>query len=241
MSKSVKTIVQVASLAAGAWGAAQLISGGAAAAGAAAKATGTVAPAAATTTGVGTAAAAGAGTAASAGGLKASLASVGKGLLESKALQVASLGAQGITQVQSKLAADEAQDAQREQERLQGLVQEREAQRARIQQIRQERIQRGSVVARAASVGGGTAPAAAIGGASSIQGGLGALGMQTASNINEINFGSSSSRAIGAAMGDRYSAQTEQQGWQNLGQSAQNIFTAAPGVSAGLKNIFNIA
>lgn len=236
MSKNVKTIVQVASLAAGAWGAYQLVSGAAAASAAAAG--GTTAPAAAASTGVGTTAAAGAGTATATGGLKASLAKVGEGLLSSKGLQVASAGMQGLSMVQSKLAADEAQDAQKEQERIQGLVQEREAQRARIQQIRQERIQRGSVVARAASVGGGTAPAATIGGLSSVQGGLGALGMQTASNINEINFGSSASRAIGAAMGDRYSAQTEQQGWSDFGKMGMTIFDKAEGISSGIKNIF---
>jgi hypothetical protein len=236
MSKGVKTIVQVASIAAGAYGAYELVSG-AAAAGAAA-AGGATAPAAAASTGIGTTAAAGAGTATATGGLKASLAKVGEGLLSQKGLQIASAGMQGLSVVQQKLAADEAQDAQREQERIQGLVNEREAQRARIQQIRQERIQRGSVEARAASIGGGQAPMASLGGTSSVVGGLGALNMQTASNLQEINFGSSASRAIGAAQGARYSAQTEQQGWADMGKAAQSIWTNAPGISSGIKNIF---
>jgi hypothetical protein len=140
--------------------------------------------------------------------------------------------------VQQRAAASEAQDAQRKQEEIQGKVMERQAQKAIIQQLRQERIQRGAVESRAANVGGGTAPMATIGGLSSVQGGLGALGMQTAQNMQEVRFGASSARALGAAQGDIMNAQSSQQGWADLGKLSQNIWSNSDRISSGLKNIF---
>jgi len=242
MSKTVKSIVQVASLAAGAWGAYSLISGAAAATSAASA--GTVASEAAVSTGLTSAAPSAGGLAASTagasqGGIGASLSAAGKGLLSTKGVQIASAGMQGLSMGMQKMAASEEADARQEQERIQGRVLERQKQKALIQQVRAERIQREGAIARSANIGGGTAPQATIAGLSSLQGGLGALGMQSAENQQEIRFGASSARAIGSTVGRQITAQSSQQGWSDVGKLGQSVFKNAGGISAfANQNIF---
>lgn len=242
MSKGVKTIVQVASLAAGAYGAYTAISGLATAAGGATQAGVLAGSSAAGPSGLNVAA----GEVIKAGATAATEGAVGSGLgtklaslATTKNLQLASTGLQGLSMGMQQVAQGKMQDAQEEQERIQARILERQEQKARIQQIRQERIQREGAVARAANVGGGTAPQATIAGNSSLVGGLGALGMQSAENQQEIRFGASSARALGATVGQQQTAQSSQQGWSNLGKMAVDLRQSAPGVSAFIKeNIF---
>jgi hypothetical protein len=238
MSKGVKTIVQVASLAAGAYGAYSLISGAASAF--APPSVGAVVPEAAATTGLtATAPSAGGLAATTQGGVSAGISAAGKGLLSAKGLQTASIGMQGLSMGMQKVASMEEADARQEQEKLQNRVLERQQQKAIVQQVRAERIQREGAIARSANIGGGTAPQATIAGLSSLQGGLGALGMQSAENQQEIRFGASSARAIGSTMGRQATAQSSQQGWSNMQKLGQDLWTKAPGISAyANQNIF---
>jgi len=242
MSKGIKTVIQVASLAAGAYGAYTAISGMATAAGGVTQAGTLAASSAAGPSGLNVAAGevikAGA-TGAAEGAIGSGLGSKMAGLVTQKNLQMASMGLQGLSSGMQMVAQAEMQDQQEEQERMQAKILERQEQKRIVEQIRMERIQRGRAEAGAANVGGGTAPAATIAGNSSIVGGLGALGMQSAANQQEIRFGASGAKAVGAAYGAQQTAANWGNNWAKVGKFGETMWNTAPGTSSWWnQNIF---
>ena len=239
MSKSVKTIVQVASIAALAYGGYAAYQGMAAAgtgASAGSAALASKAPAAAAQSGVG-AFTGGAGGASTVGasaftgesaGIGAALKAAGKGLLESKAISAGSLGMQGLGQMQQQAAMDEAKDAEKRQAEIQSRINEAEAQKARIQMIRQQRVLAGRTEASAA--GRGFSPS----GTSSIVTGLGSLNTQTAVASADITGRAETARNQGEAQSAMYSAVNEAQGWKAFSDLGSDVFKN----SGAIKNLF---
>lgn len=132
------------------------------------------------------------------------------------------IGVTVFSAVQQYEAAGEASDAagrqaqaQKESQAAQGRMAEVEAQRARIAQVREARIRRAQVLASTGAIGQGS---------SGVQGAIGSIGTQAASNIGTINqtqsFAQQATAAnqraadAGAQIGE---AQAKGQQWQAIG------------------------
>jgi hypothetical protein len=149
-------------------------------------------------------------------------------------LSAIGLGAQIFSGMQERKYAGKAADAAQRQFELQkqkaeqeGRYQEVLAQRQRAAATREGLIRRGNIVAQTGGTGLGMA------GTSSFTGSVGALGTQTATGIGNINVAESTGQTlsginqqIGGAASDQFTAQSQQQGWQQIGTMASNFPTA---------------
>jgi len=132
-------------------------------------------------------------------------------------------------------AADDAQEAQERQRRIQERINERNAQRQRITALREERINRASILSNVAPSG------ITAGGTSAVVGGLGSLTSQFGTNISNINTNLASASAMGDAMTDYYNATGNMQQWQSIGSGASTIFANADAIGGGFTKLKNWA
>jgi hypothetical protein len=149
-------------------------------------------------------------------------------------LSAIGLGAQIFSGMQERKYASKAADAAQRQYQLQSekaaqeqRYQEVLAQRQRAATFREQRIRTGNIVAQTGGTGLGMA------GTSSFTGSTGALSTQAAANIGNINVAESTGQTltginqqIGAAASDQFRAQSNQQGWQQIGTMASNFPTS---------------
>lgn len=149
-------------------------------------------------------------------------------------LSAIGLGAQLFSGMQERKYASKAADAAQRQYELskekaaqESRYQEVLAQRQRAAATREQRIRVGNIVASTGGAGLG------MSGTSSFTGAVGSLGTQTATGIGNINVAESTGKTltgfnqqIGQAASEQFSAQSSQQGWQQIGTMASNFPTA---------------
>lgn len=149
-------------------------------------------------------------------------------------LSAISLGAEIFSGIQQRRYASKAADAAQQQFELskekaaqESRYQEVLAQRQRTQTLREGLIRRGAVVASTGGAGLGMA------GTSSFTGAVGSLGTQTATGIGNINVAESTGQTltgintqIGEAASQQFTAQSQQQGWQQIGSMASSFPTS---------------
>ena len=149
-------------------------------------------------------------------------------------LSAIGLGAEIFSGIQQRRYASKAADAAQQQFELskekaaqESRYQEVLAQRQRTQTLREGLIRRGAVVASTGGAGLGMA------GTSSFTGAIGSLGTQTATGIGNINVAESTGKTltginqqIGEAASEQFSAQSAQQGWQQIGSMASSFPTS---------------
>jgi len=151
----------------------------------------------------------------------------------SQILTALSLGAQVYSGLQERKYAGKAADAAQRQYELskekaaqESRYQEVLAQRQRTSTLREQRIRTGNIVAATGGTGLGMA------GTSSFTGAVGSLGTQAATGIGNINVAESTGQTlsninqqIGGAASDVFQAQSQQQGWQQIGNMASSFPT----------------
>jgi hypothetical protein len=149
-------------------------------------------------------------------------------------LSAIGLGAQIFSGMQERKYAGKAADAAQRQYELQKQKAEQEsryqevlAARQRSAATREQRIRVGNIVAQTGGAGLGMA------GTSSFTGSVGALGTQAATGIGNINVAESTGKTltginqeIGGAASEQFQAQSQQQGWQQIGTMASNFPTS---------------
>lgn len=149
-------------------------------------------------------------------------------------LSAIGLGAEIFSGIQQRRYASKAADAAQQQFELskekaaqESRYQEVLAQRQRTQTLREGLIRRGAVVASTGGAGLGMA------GTSSFTGAVGSLGTQTATGIGNINVAESTGQTltgintqIGEAASQQFTAQSQQQGWQQIGSMASSFPTS---------------
>ena len=149
-------------------------------------------------------------------------------------LSAIGLGAEMFSGIQQRRYASKAADAAQQQFELskekaaqESRYQEVLAQRQRTQTLREGLIRRGAVVASTGGAGLGMA------GTSSFTGAVGSLGTQTATGIGNINVAESTGQTltgintqIGEAASQQFTAQSQQQGWQQIGSMASSFPTS---------------
>ena len=151
-------------------------------------------------------------------------------------VSVGGVATQGLGLVQQQLAKNEAADAEKERQRIEGRVAEAEAQKARIQNIRQQRVLQGR--AEASAAGRGFSPQNMP---SSVQTGIGALGTQTAVANTETRGRVESARDLADAGTDIFTATNEAAGWGALagfGESAWKNASTMSSAANSFKTIF---
>jgi hypothetical protein len=149
-------------------------------------------------------------------------------------LSALSFGAQLFSGMQERKYAGKAAEASQRQFELQKQKAEQEsryqevlAQRQRAASTREQRIRIGNIVAQTGGTGLG------MGGTSAFTGSVGALSTQGAANIGNINVAESTGQTlsninqqIGGAASEQYTAQSQQQGWRQIGTMASNFPTS---------------
>jgi len=149
-------------------------------------------------------------------------------------LSALSFGAQLFSGMQERKyagrAAESAQktfELQKEKAAQESRYQEVLAQRQRAASTREQRIRIGNIVAQTGGAGLGMA------GTSAFTGSVGALSTQGAANIGNINVAESTGQTltginqqIGQAASEQFQAQSQQQGWQQIGTMASNFPTS---------------
>jgi len=149
-------------------------------------------------------------------------------------LSALSFGAQLFSGMQERKyagrAAESAQktfELQKEKAAQESRYQEVLAQRQRAASTREQRIRIGNIVAQTGGAGLGMA------GTSAFTGSVGALSSQGAANIGNINVAESTGQTltginqqIGQAASEQFQAQSQQQGWQQIGTMASNFPTS---------------
>jgi|APGre2960657404_1045060.scaffolds.fasta_scaffold11689_4 hypothetical protein len=149
-------------------------------------------------------------------------------------LSAIGLGAQLFSGMQERKYAGRAADSAQKQFELskekatqESRYQEVLAQRQRAATFREQRIRTGNIVAQTGGSGLGMA------GTSSFTGSVGALGTQAATGIGNINVAETTGQTltginqqIGGAASEQFQAQSQQQGWQQIGTMASNFPTS---------------
>ena len=149
-------------------------------------------------------------------------------------LSALSFGAQLFSGMQERKyagrAAESAQktfELQKEKAAQESRYQEVLAQRQRAASTREQRIRIGNIVAQTGGAGLGMA------GTSAFTGSVRALSCQGAANIGNINVAESTGQTltginqqIGQAASEQFQAQSQQQGWQQIGTMASNFPTS---------------
>jgi hypothetical protein len=149
-------------------------------------------------------------------------------------LSAIGLGAQLFSGMQERKYAGRAADAAQKQFELskekatqESRYQEVLAQRQRAATFREQRIRTGNIVAQTGGSGLGMA------GTSSFTGSVGALGTQAATGIGNINVAETTGQTltginqqIGGAASEQFQAQSQQQGWQQIGSMASSFPTS---------------
>jgi hypothetical protein len=149
-------------------------------------------------------------------------------------LSAIGLGVELFSGLQQRKYAGKAADAAQRQFELskekaaqESRYQEVLAQRQRTQTLREGLIRRGAVVAATGGAGLG------MSGTSSFTGAIGSLGTQAATGIGNINVAESTGKTltginqqIGEAASEQFSAQSSQQGWQQIGSMASSFPTS---------------
>lgn len=163
-------------------------------------------------------------------------------------LSAIGLGAELFSGMQQRKYASKAADAAQRQYELskekaaqESRYQEVLAQRQRSAATREQRIRTGNIVAATGGAGLGMT------GTSSFTGAVGSLSTQAATGIGNINVAESTGKTltginqeIGGAASEQFQAQSQQQGWQQIGTMASsfptsfgNIFKTTPTTSEG--------
>lgn len=149
-------------------------------------------------------------------------------------LSAIGLGVELFSGMQQRKYASKAADAAQRQYELQKSKAEQEAryqevlaQRQRAQTTREQRIRTGNIVAATGGTGLGMT------GTSSFTGSVGSLSTQAATGIGNINVAESTGQTlsninqqIGGAATDQFMAQSQQQGWQQIGTMASSFPTS---------------
>lgn len=149
-------------------------------------------------------------------------------------LSAIGLGVEVFSAMQQRKYASKAADAAQKQFELnkekyaqEARYQEVLAQRQRTQTLREGRIRTGNIVAATGGAGLGMT------GTSSFTGAVGSLSTQAATGIGNINVAESTGQTlsninqqIGGAASEQFQAQSQQQGWQQIGSMASSFPTS---------------